>query len=121
MVLTLTEYFLQLLKFILKKLLYCDLNLFCFYQRFKYGCTLSYDAKGLIKTQFFSYTKCPLAHLSSSSEPVHFPCSIAGADLGGGGGRTPFPQGIDPLPTQRVPPLILFKKSIFGRPTIKIF
>ena len=45
-----------------------------------------------------------------------------GADLGGGrGGRTPPPpppQGFEPLPTQRVPPLVLFKKSIFGRPTL---
>ena len=31
---------------------------------------------------------------------------------GGGGGDAP-PQGFDPLPTQRVPPLVLFKKSIF--------
>ena len=47
----------------------------------------------------------------------------AGADLGGGGGggRTPTPQGFDPLPTQRVPPLILFQKSIFGRPTLNFF
>ena len=38
----------------------------------------------------------------------------------GGGGRTPpSPQGFDPLPTRRVPPLILFQKSIFGRPTLK--
>ena len=44
-----------------------------------------------------------------------------GADLGGGG-RTPPPQGFDPLPTQRVlTPLILFQKSIFGRPTLKFF
>ena len=28
-------------------------------------------------------------------------------------------QGFDPLPTQKVPPLVLFKKSIFGRPTLK--
>ena len=36
--------------------------------------------------------------------------------------RTPFPpQGFDPLPTQRVPPLILFQKFIFGRPTLKFF
>ena len=33
--------------------------------------------------------------------------------MGGGGGR-PFLQGFDPMPTQRVPPLVLFKKSIFG-------
>ena len=51
----------------------------------------------------------------------------SGADLGGGrgGGRPPppppLPQGFEPLPTQRVPPLVLFKKSIFGRPTLKIF
>ena len=47
----------------------------------------------------------------------------AGADLGGGGagGRTPPLQGFDPLPTQRVPPLILFQKSFFGRPTLKFF
>ena len=48
-----------------------------------------------------------------------------GADLEGGGGggkRTPpLPHGFDPLPTQRVPPLILFQKSIFGRPTLKFF
>ena len=42
-----------------------------------------------------------------------------GADLGG---RTlPLPQGFDPPPTQRVNPLILFQKSIFGRPTLKLF
>ena len=41
-----------------------------------------------------------------------------GADLGGAGcGGRLLPQGFDPLPTQRVPPLILFQKSIFGRPT----
>ena len=46
----------------------------------------------------------------------------SGADLGGGGvGRPPPPQGFDILPTQRVPPLILFQKSIFGRPTLKFF
>ena len=41
----------------------------------------------------------------------------------GGGGRTPppSPQGFDPLPTQRVPPLILFQKSIFGGSTLKFF
>ena len=47
-----------------------------------------------------------------------------GADLGGGGGGgggRPPPQGFEPLPTQRVPPLALFKKSIFGRPTLKFF
>ena len=27
-------------------------------------------------------------------------------------------KGFDHLPTQRVPPLVLFKKSIFGRPTL---
>ena len=42
-----------------------------------------------------------------------------GADLGGGGGRPSSPQGFDPLPTERVPPSILFQKSIFGRPTLK--
>ena len=42
-----------------------------------------------------------------------------GADLGGGGGRKPPSQGFDPLPTLRVPPLVLFKKSIFGQPTLK--
>ena len=35
-------------------------------------------------------------------------------------GRGGF-QGFYPLPTQRVPPLELFQKSIFGRPTLKIF
>ena len=48
-----------------------------------------------------------------------------GGFRGGGGGREadapPPPQGFDPLPTQRVPPLILFLKSIFGRPTLKFF
>ena len=53
-----------------------------------------------------------------------------GADLGGrggggGGGWTPPPpfssQGFDTLPTQRVPPLVLFKKSTFGRLTLKFF
>ena len=50
---------------------------------------------------------------------------IQGADLGGGGGggggRPPFSQGFDTLPTQRVPPLVLFKKSTFGRPNLKFF
>ena len=46
---------------------------------------------------------------------------ISGGFRGGGGGRPPPPQGFDPLPTQRVPPLVLFKKSIFGRPTFKFF
>ena len=36
----------------------------------------------------------------------------AGADLGEGGADAPS-QGFDPLPTQRVPPLVLFKKLIF--------
>ena len=35
---------------------------------------------------------------------------------GGGGGAEAFLQRFDPLPTQRVPSLVLFKKSIFGRP-----
>ena len=38
-----------------------------------------------------------------------------------GGGADAPPQGFDPLPTQRVPPLILFQKSLFGRPTLKFF
>ena len=45
-----------------------------------------------------------------------------GGGGGRGGGRTPPfspPQGFDPVPTQRVPPLVLFKISIFGRPTLK--
>ena len=33
----------------------------------------------------------------------------------------PSPSGNDPLPAQRVPPSILFKKSIFGRPTLTFF
>ena len=37
-----------------------------------------------------------------------------------GGALTPL-QGFDPLPTQRVPPLVLFKKSIFGLQTLKLF
>ena len=44
-----------------------------------------------------------------------------GAGGGGGGGRTPFSQGFDPLPTQRVPPLILFQKSLFWPTDPKIF
>ena len=31
------------------------------------------------------------------------------------------PQGFDPLPTQRVPPLVLFRKSSFGWPILKFF
>ena len=39
----------------------------------------------------------------------------SGADLGGGRGLADASsQGFDPMPTQRVPPLLLFKKSIFG-------
>ena len=50
-------------------------------------------------------------------------CLVCRADLGGGGvcGRSNPPQGFDPLPTQRVPSLKLFQKSIFGRPTLKFF
>ena len=40
---------------------------------------------------------------------------------GGGGGADAPPQGFDPLPTQRVPPLMLFQKSLFGQPTLKFF
>ena len=39
--------------------------------------------------------------------------------LSGGGGDDLFSG--NPLPAQRFPPLVLFKKSLFGRPTIKIF
>ena len=39
-----------------------------------------------------------------------------GGGGGGGGADAPFPRGFDPLPTQRVPPLGLFKKCISGRP-----
>ena len=49
------------------------------------------------------------------------PYASSGADLGGAGGADAPPQGFDPLPTQRVPPLILFQKSIFCRPTLKFF
>ena len=49
--------------------------------------------------------------------------SEPGADLGGGGGggRTPFTSGIRPPADPKGPPLILFQKSIFGRPTLKFF
>ena len=41
--------------------------------------------------------------------------SVTGADLGGGGGGdVPFSQGFDPLPTQRVPPLILFRNPFLA-------
>ena len=40
----------------------------------------------------------------------------SGADLGGGGGGggadALSPQGFDPLPTQRVPPLVLLRNPI---------
>ena len=39
----------------------------------------------------------------------------------GGWGRTPSLQGFEPLPTQRVPPLVLFKKSIFAYRSQKFF
>ena len=45
--------------------------------------------------------------------------SGAGGGGGGMGGRLPS-SGIQPLRTQRVPALVFFKQSIFGRPT-KIF
>ena len=46
---------------------------------------------------------------------------IRGGFRGGkaGGRSLPPPQGFDPLPTQKVSTLVLFKKSIFGRPTLK--
>ena len=50
-----------------------------------------------------------------------FICVHSGADLGGGGGSAyapPPPLGFDPLPTQRVPALVVLKKSLFGRPTL---
>ena len=40
---------------------------------------------------------------------------------GGGGGRTPSSSGIRPPADPKGPPLILFQKSIFGRPTLKFF
>ena len=48
---------------------------------------------------------------------------IAGADLGGKGGRPPPPppSGNRPPVDPKGPPLVLFKKSIFGRPTLKFF
>ena len=47
---------------------------------------------------------------------------VTGADLGkAGGGADAPPQGFDPLPTQMVPILVLFQKSIFGRPNLKFF
>ena len=39
----------------------------------------------------------------------------------GAGADASFPQGFDPLPTQRVPPLVFSKESVFGRPTLKFF
>ena len=36
-------------------------------------------------------------------------------------GRQSFRFFLENLPTKRVPPLILFQKSVFGRPTQKIF
>ena len=41
--------------------------------------------------------------------------------VGGGGVRTPFPQGFDPLPTQRVPPLMLFSEIHYWPTESEIF
>ena len=38
-----------------------------------------------------------------------------------GAGDASHSQGFEPMPTQKVPPLVLVKKSIFGRPTVKLF
>ena len=38
----------------------------------------------------------------------------AGADLGGAGSDAPFPQGFDPLLTQRVPPLVLLGNPVLA-------
>ena len=46
--------------------------------------------------------------------------SKSGADLGGKGGRPPPPSGIRLPANPKGPPLVLFKKSFFGRPTLKL-
>ena len=44
----------------------------------------------------------------------------AGVDIGGGGGvMTLSPQGFDPLPTQRVPPLYYFEVCYSGYGPLK--
>ena len=47
--------------------------------------------------------------------------SMSSVCRGGFRGGTPFLQGFDPLPTQSVPPLVLFKKFYFGWPALKFF
>ena len=62
----------------------------------------------------------PIPTLSRKSHHVTV-VSRGGFRGGRGGADAPSPQGFDPLPTQRVPPLILFQKSIFGGSTLKFF
>ena len=46
---------------------------------------------------------------------LFLPMFYSGADLGGGGGGLPsFPQGFEPLPTRRVPPLYYFEISLLS-------
>ena len=61
------------------------------------------------------YQKTPLRRREANKKSMMM--MIRGG-FGGGGGRAGggrlFPQGFDPLPTQRVPPWVLFRKSMFG-------
>ena len=74
------------------------------------------------ENQFEILLSCRPMGVFSEGGPLGIRPPHLGADLGGGaGGADAPPQGFDPLPTQRVPPLILFQKSIFARPTLKFF
>ena len=72
-----------------------------------------------------TYTKLPTKPIFFRTSPFlqGYPVTVQVATSGfrEGGERFPSPHGFDPLPTQRVPPMVLFKKSIFGRPTQKFF
>ena len=79
----------------------------------------------LLLTWFSPWT-CPASEMDVHTEMTRvrtFSCSgefRGGGRRGGGGADAPL-QGFHPLPTQRVPPLMLFHKSIFGRTTLRFF
>ena len=56
------------------------------------------------------------------SQQLNFTIAIVRSGFRGGGGRfSPRPTRIRPPADPKVPPLVLFKKWVFGRPTLKFF
>ena len=89
--------------------------LFCVISRAKYRFGVVYQFGWVVKTykfnQFFYENSFVLG--STDFDPKFVAFVIARQRRNLGGGRTP-PQGLDPLPTQRVPPSNYFEISIFS-------